>query len=108
MDSPATTSTGVKSAITVVVAGALAIQSLAADSMRCGQKVVRSGDSPATLIKHCGEPIYRGRGYADVPTSDGKRNVRVEQWHYKLGERSLERIVLIYRGEVVAVRTGSR
>lgn len=81
---------------------------LAADSMRCGRKVVRNGDSPSTLLEHCGEPRYRGRGFADVETKDGRRSVKVEQWHYKRGERSLERIVLIYRGEIVAVETGSR
>lgn len=79
-----------------------------ADSMRCGRKVIRNGDSPATLLKHCGEPIWRGKADADVSTPEGRRHVRVEQWHYKPSERSLERIVLIYRGEVVAVETGSR
>lgn len=83
-------------------------QVLFADSMRCGRKVVRDGDSPATLLEYCGEPKYRGKGYAEVETRDGRRNVNVEQWHYKRGERSLERIVLIYRGEIVAVETGSR
>jgi hypothetical protein len=86
----------------------LLAQSLAADSIRCGRKVVREGDSPATLLAHCGEPLYRGKGYADVKTAEGKRSVRVEQWHYKQSERSLERIVLVYRGAVVGVQTGSR
>lgn len=81
---------------------------LFADSMRCGRKVVRSGDSPATLLQHCGEPRYRAHAHADVQTKDGTRNVKVEQWHYKLNERSLERIVLIYRGEIVSVETGGR
>jgi hypothetical protein len=81
---------------------------LFADSMRCGRKVVRSGDSPATLLRHCGEPRYRGHSHAEVQTKDGTRNVKVEQWHYKLSERSLERIVLIYRGEIVAMETGGR
>lgn len=93
--------------LALVLACTLA-QQLAADSMRCGRKVVRSGDSPATLLEHCGEPKYRGRGYAEVNTKDGRRNVKVEQWHYKRNERSLERIVLIYRGEIVAVEMGSR
>lgn len=95
-------------AVTALLAAFLAVAELAADSIRCGQKVVRSGDSPAMLLRHCGEPQYRGRGYADVMTADGRRSVRVEQWHYKLSERSLERVVLIYRGEVVAVKTGGR
>lgn len=90
------------------LAACLGVQSAAADSMRCGRKVVRNGDSAATLLEHCGEPRYRARTNAEIETSDGRRNVKVEQWHYKQSERSLERIVLIYRGAIVAVRTGRR
>jgi len=95
-------------AILVLALACTLAQQLAADSMRCGRKVVRTGDSPAALLEHCGEPKYRGRGYAEVNTKDGRQAVKVEQWHYKRSERSLERIVLIYRGEIVAVETGSR
>lgn len=86
----------------------LAAGEVKADSMRCGRKVIRSGDSPAKLLQHCGEPHYRGKGYADVDTGSGRRHVRVELWHYKRDKRSLERIVLVYRGEVVAIETGGR
>lgn len=84
------------------------IQTALADSLRCGRKVIRSGDSPASLVRYCGEPSYRGKGYADVDTGDGQRQVKVEQWHYKLGERSLEHIVYVYRGKVVGVEVGRR
>lgn len=86
----------------------LTAQLAVADSFRCGRKVIRSGDSPATLMRYCGEPAYRGRGYADVDTGDGQRQVKVEQWHYKLGERALEHIVYVYRGKVVGVDVGRR
>lgn len=79
-----------------------------ADSMRCGRKVIRTGDSPSALLERCGEPLHRSRAYARVKTVDGMKEVRVERWHYKKSERSLERIVMIYRGEVVAVETGRR
>ena len=81
---------------------------LSADSLRCGRKVVKSGDSPATLLRHCGEPLYRGKTFAEINTRDGKQNVRVDEWHYKPGARSLIRVVLIYQGEIVAVESGSR
>lgn len=82
--------------------------SLFADSIRCGRKVVRTGDSPAALLERCGEPRYRGKAYARVKTKDGMKEVRVDQWHYKKNARSLERIVMIYRGAVVRVETGGR
>jgi len=81
---------------------------LVADSMRCGRKVIRDGDSPALLLELCGEPLYRGRAHADVDTGSGVRSVKVEQWHYKLSERGFERIVQIYQGEIVAIETGGR
>jgi hypothetical protein len=88
--------------------GLLAVQDLAADSFRCGRKVIRTGDSPAALLERCGEPRYRSRSYAELDIGEGIRKVRVEQWHYKLSERSFERIVLLYRGEIVAIETGGR
>ena len=104
----ATDSTVISRLCAILFLACLVSFELFADSMRCGRKVVRSGDSPATLLQHCGEPRYRGHTHAEVQTRDGTRNVKVEQWHYKPNERSLERIVLIYRGEIVAVETGGR
>lgn len=79
-----------------------------ADSMRCGQKLVRTGDSPSVLLGRCGEPRHRGKAYAEIRTDDGLRKVRVDQWFYKKNDRSLERIVMIYRGEIVRIETGGR
>lgn len=92
----------------LVLAGVLLAGELAADSMRCGRALVRTGDSPAALLERCGEPNHRGRGYAEVQTDQGKQRVRVERWHYKRDERSLERIVLVYQGEIVGMETGRR
>lgn len=97
----------VRAGLLALVGGLLAGE-LAADSMRCGRALVRTGDSPAALLERCGEPNYRGRGYAEVQTHKGKQRIRVERWHYKRNERSLERIVLVYRGEIVGMETGRR
>ena len=88
--------------------GAANSEALLADSMRCGQKVVRTGDSPSALLDRCGTPRHKSKAYAEIKTEDGMREVRVDQWHYKKSERSLERIVMIYRGEIVRVETGRR
>ena len=82
--------------------------SVLGDSMRCGQRVVRTGDSPAALLDRCGEPRHRDTAYARVKTGDGLQKVRVEQWFYKSGARSLERIVMIYKGDIVRIETGRR
>ena len=87
---------------------ALSVSELAADTMRCGRKVIRTGDSPAAALEYCGEPRFKGRGYAEIQTAEGRQTVKVEQWHYKQDDRSLERIILVYRGEIVGVETGRR
>lgn len=79
-----------------------------ADSMRCGRKVVRNGDSPSRLLLYCGEPSYKGRGVAEVKTPEGRKRVKVEQWHYNPGKGALKRVVLVYQGEIVGVKTAGR
>lgn len=84
------------------------VQIAFADSMRCGRKVVRNGDSPSRLLLYCGEPSYKGRGVAEVRTQEGRKSVKVEQWHYNPGKGSLKRVVLVYQGEIVGVKTAGR
>ena len=79
-----------------------------ADTLRCGRKVVRSGDSSSVVLQNCGKPLSKDSGYEKVRLAEGQKNVRVERWRYKKSSRSLERIVMIYRGRVVAIDTGQR
>ena len=87
--------------------GAIPVE-LNADSYRCGRKVVRTGDSSALLLQKCGEPRFKDRAYEEVKLKDGRKNVRVERWHYKKSTRSLSRSVLIYQGNIVGIETGAR
>jgi hypothetical protein len=79
-----------------------------ADSFRCGKKVIRSGDSSSALLQNCGQPRLKDSGYEMVRLSEGRKKIRVQRWHYKKSSRSLERIVMVYRGHIVAIRTGQR
>jgi hypothetical protein len=81
---------------------------LFADSFRCGRKVVRTGDSSGVLLQKCGEPRFKDRTYQAVKLKDGRKNVRVERWHYQKSARSLSRSVLIYQGNIVGIETGGR
>lgn len=36
------------------------------------------------------------------------KSVKVERWHYKKSPRSLEHIIVVYRGRVEAVIVGGR
>jgi hypothetical protein len=79
-----------------------------ADSYRCGQKLIRSGDSTADLLRLCGAPSHIDKGYANVKVDGVHRNTRVERWHYKKSRRSLGRVVLVYRGQVRGIDIGGR
>lgn len=83
-------------------------QSVLGDSLRCGRKVIRSGDSSAVLMQKCGLPQSRDSAQEELWLDRTHQKVRVERWHYKQGTSKLARVVLVYRGEVVGVRTGDR
>jgi hypothetical protein len=79
-----------------------------ADSFRCSGKVISTGDSRATVLQKCGEPRSMDRGSENIRIPGGQKEVRVERWHYKKSSRSLGRVVMIYKGKVVAIETGER
>ena len=81
---------------------------VAADSYRCAQKLIRNGDSTADLLQRCGKPSYKDRGYANIKVDGVYRNTKVERWHYKKSQRSLGRVVLVYRGHIRGIEIGGR
>ena len=84
------------------------VHDVGADSYRCGRKIVRDGDSVAHLLALCGEPRLKSRGAAVIRVDGVDKRASVQRWHYKKGSRSLERIVLIYRGKIAAIEVGGR
>ena len=84
------------------------IDTAIADSFRCGRKVVRTGDSPGDLLQSCGEPRYKDKGYENARVQGSQKEVRVERWYYKKSSRSLEQIVVIHKGRIIAINTGHR
>lgn len=94
--------------LSLILIGWSALAETRADSLRCGRALVRNGDTPEMLLQRCGEPLWRDFVQEQFWLGDGLRRVRVERWHYKPGSRALWRIVLIYQGQIVGVRTGDR
>ena len=87
---------------------AMLLSEAQADSYRCGRKLVRDGDSVSELLRICGEPHFKGKGNETVEINGVPRNVSVKQWHYRKNRRSLEHVVLIYQGKIVAIEAGGR
>jgi len=79
-----------------------------ADSIRCGRHVISLGDTVEELSRECGEPIKRQSVQETIQIDGSFMKARLELWHYQLDERRLSREVLVYKGEVVGVRMGSR
>jgi hypothetical protein len=94
--------------LTCVLVSGACMQAASADSFRCGRKVVRSGDSPADLLARCGEPRHKDKAYEDLRVRGSQKKVRVERWYYKKNSRSLEQVVLIHKGRIIAIKSGQR
>jgi len=87
---------------------ALFAQELSADSFRCGRKLVSVGDSAGGLVRVCGEPIHKDRGKETIKVNGVAKETSVERWYYKKSSRSLEHVIIIYKGRVAAVELGHR
>jgi hypothetical protein len=85
-----------------------AVRDSGADSYRCGQKLIRTGDSPADVLRVCGEPRRRDRGLESVVLDGAPQRLTVERWYYRQGSRSLEHVVMLHRGQVVRIVVGGR
>jgi hypothetical protein len=103
-------SIGLRSLVLILSCIALIVSqpAFSSDSFRCGSKVIRTGDTPGEVMDRCGVPLHKDRGYGDVYVDSGRQSVRVERWYYKNSKRSLGRTVLIYKGKVIGIETGSR
>lgn len=86
----------------------LVLQDLSADSFRCGRKLVGVGDSAGELLRACGEPDFKDRGKSHVRVSGVSKEVSVQHWYYKKSSRSLEHIIVVYKGRVAGVEVGHR
>jgi hypothetical protein len=68
----------------------------AADSMRCGSKLMTDGDPSDKVLAYCGEPasierreILRGYGYHRGVAVHSAYEVSVEMWTYNFGPHKL-------------------
>lgn len=74
----------------------------AADGLRCGQKLVKDGDSVGRLIDVCGAPAHKSSGKVSLREAGRTRSVTVQQWFYERGRRTTA-VVSLRGGRVVAI-----
>jgi hypothetical protein len=103
-------------ALPLILLGTLVAEPAAADSFRCGNRLITDGDNADKVVSLCGPPtevsrseilrrpvIWRfGRPYY---LSDEMAPVAVEFWTYNLGPNKLMRRIKLEDGLVVEIRT---
>ena len=98
---------------TCLIAAALAAAGpAAADSMRCGSKLMTDGDPSNKVLAYCGEPaaierrdILRPWGYHRGVTVHSTYEVSVELWTYNFGPSKLMYRLRFEDGLLVDVET---
>ena len=76
---------------------------LAADSLRCGSKLVKTGDSTNTLIKKCGNPVRTYKTNETINDHGRRYDASVSNWVYERSGKK-DMIVSIRKGEVLKIR----
>jgi hypothetical protein len=73
--------------------------------MRCGNRIVQTGDTKLTVLAICGEPEMREVvGYREGPDY----SLAIEEWTYLLGRHRLIRILTFEGNHLVSIETGRR
>jgi hypothetical protein len=73
----------------------------AADSMRCGDRLVRTGAFAGDVLAACGEPNYSDRAFVPPDYIDEE-----EQWHYDFGPQRFVQALRFRRGRLIAIESG--
>lgn len=84
-----------------------------ADSMRCGSRIVKDGDTIEKVLNVCGDPVTRERTWIQrAPQYElggtyysfpGTEEVPVDLWTYDFGSNKLMRRVRFVDGLVVSI-----
>lgn len=85
-----------------------------ADSMKCGTRLVSTGDTKAKVLLRCGEPFLREmvgektRYRRFFRWIVGSYTVVVEEWTYNLGSTKFLRILTFEGSKLVKIELGDK
>jgi hypothetical protein len=93
---------------------------LASDTMRCGRKLVSTGDSKVKVLMTCGEPWMRevigeksysqrtDQRYGNQSNYEDSTTVLVEKWTYYLGRNQFLRYLTFEGDTLVRIVVGEK
>ncbi|HTF86057.1 MAG TPA: DUF2845 domain-containing protein [Cellvibrio sp.] len=94
--------------------GGLYLQPALADSMRCSNSLIQTGDTKADVIDRCGEPVFTD-SYCEPITIVGQANTtiivpceEVDLWTYHPGSGQFIQHLYFKRGKLQAIKNGRR
>jgi hypothetical protein len=97
----------------VLVLALLGAGPAVADSMRCGNRIVKDGDPIEKVLDVCGEPVKKERTWIQRPPQyelgdryysfPGREDVPVDLWTYDFGRNKLMRRVRFVDGLIVSI-----
>lgn len=99
----------------LLLVASLAPALAAADTMRCGSRLISDGDTLEKVLQYCGEPAAKSRTYiVRQPRYEsggreysfaGEEEVAVDLWTYDFGPGKLLRRVRIVADKVESIET---
>jgi len=87
-----------------------------AGSMRCGNKIIVTGDDSAEVLVKCGKPLVienvaieeKKDTKITEENSEKKIETKVEKWTYNLGKGTLLKILTFRNGILDSIESGDR
>lgn len=76
---------------------------VAADSFRCGRKIIKQGDSGSSLVRKCGNPVRKYSSKEMVNDRGRQAKVAVSNWVYERN-RGKDMIVSVRGGTVIKIQ----
>ena len=89
--------------ILLLTAALILANSVAADSFRCGRKVIKQGDSSSELVKKCGKPVRKFSSKEAIDKQGRQSTVSVSNWVYERN-RKKDIVVSVRSGTVIKIR----
>ena len=93
---------------------ALLAQAATADSMRCGNSLIQTGETKADVIDKCGEPFFTDN-YCEPITVIGQAHTtviipceEVDLWTYHPGSGQFVQHLYFKRGKLQSIKNGRR